>query len=165
MADTLAMRAARTGCWPLKRRLSAAYRAAYHGCWLAITESTSSLADARALRLEAGRVCALAAEYERDEAELALARSQRETGKGRRPSASAVDRLAHRMLVASAAYGEAHERFMAHPDIARRRQEARHAALRARVAAGRGETAAPVALAGSGGRDGNRQADDWAARG
>jgi hypothetical protein len=152
------------GCPKLSKRYSRVYRVTFRRYWSAIVAETGSLTRATGLWLEANRVCALAAEFEAAQADLALARGLRATGKGRRPSEAKVNRLAHRMNVASSAYAEAHERLMGSEAVAKLKAERATAALRARVAAGRGETAAPGALAGAERRDGNRQAEDGGVR-
>lgn len=134
--------------------------AAYRRHWAAIVAHTGPLGDAPLLRLEAGRVCALAVEFDEATADLAAAREQRGTGKGRRPSAAQVDRLSHRMLTANTAYSETLAALMEHPEVKRLKATAAQAALLARAKAGRGGDSSQRPMPGADGGQGNRQGPD-----
>jgi hypothetical protein len=73
---------------------------------------------------------------------------------------AALDRLEHRLQVASREYGEALDKLMGSEAVVKLKQERATAALRARAGARRGDTAAPVAKATPGGDDVSRQDAD-----
>ena len=138
---------------------------AYRRAWAAILAETGPLTDAPLLRLMAGRVAVLWCSFEAATRAMSVAQEQRETGRGRRPTMAALDRLEHRLQVASREYGEALDKLMGSEAVAKLKQERATAALRARVGARRGESAAPVAKAAPGALDESRQGEDEVARG
>jgi len=85
-----------------------------------------------ALLMQAGRCAQLWVEYVSASRDLDTARRARDAGRGRRPSAAAVDRLAYRAKQASDAYADALTALKADPLAQQRQAEAEQAALSAR---------------------------------
>jgi hypothetical protein len=80
---------------------------AYRRHAVALLEQLGIQPADQALLFQVGQVSALWGAFEAATRELSEARSRRANGRGRRPSAAQVDRLAHRMLTANAAYQSA----------------------------------------------------------
>jgi hypothetical protein len=62
-------------------------------------------------------VAVLWVEFERASADVSLSQRTREVGKGRRPSIGQMDRLAHRLQVASREYGDALQALLDNPEV------------------------------------------------
>jgi hypothetical protein len=92
-----------------------------------------------AIMAEVGRVARLWLEYTEAAVDLDAARRHRRSGKGKPPGRAVVDRLSHRMDVASGAYAEALAALKDDPVVKRLQAEASRAALIARTRAGRGD--------------------------
>jgi hypothetical protein len=115
----------------------------YHKIGVALVAELGIQRGDALLLLQVGRVAALWVEYLSASRDLDAARRAREAGRGRRPSAAAVDRLAHRAKVASDGYAEALSQLKSDPLTVQRQAEAAAEAARARYRQSR-PSAAPV---------------------
>ena len=101
-------------------RLDGVQGYAYRAFGAALARDLGLAPSDTALMAEVGMVARCWLEYGSASRALDEARRAREAGKGRRPSASAVDRLAHRAHVAQQAYSVALAALKADPGIKRR---------------------------------------------
>ena len=81
----------------------------YRRFYAALDLELGPFARGSLLEHQAGRVAALWCEYSAATEALSEARRLRDAGRGRRPSGARLDRLSHRMLMASTAFSEALE--------------------------------------------------------
>ena len=84
------------------------------------------------LLMAVGRTAALWVEFLSATRDLDAARRAREAGRGKRPSAGAIDRLSHRAKVASDGYAEALSALKADPFAKQRQAEVQKAEMMAR---------------------------------